>query len=114
MLLVAVAVALPYPQDVLAPAAVASVDDAAAVPGADGLTVDLRHHHGHNNGGYGAGYNQGYGGYNQGYGGYNQGYGGYNQGYGGYNQGYGNNYNSNIKTHIISCLCFPERKVSEI
>jgi hypothetical protein len=90
MLLVAVAVALPYPQDAAAPAV-----PAAAVPGADGLTADLRHHHGHNSGGYGAGYNQGYGGYNQGYGGHNQGYGGYNQqGYGGYNQGYGNNYNS--------------------
>ena len=62
MLLVAVAVALPYPQDAAAPAV-----PAAAVPGADGLTADLRHHHGHNSGGYGAGYNQGYGGYNQGY-----------------------------------------------
>jgi predicted histidine transporter YuiF (NhaC family) len=48
MLLVAVAVALPYPQDAASPA-----DPTAAVPGADGLTADLRHHHGHNSGGYG-------------------------------------------------------------
>jgi hypothetical protein len=85
MLLVAVAVALPYPQE--------AADPSAAVPGADGLTADLRHHHGHNSG-YGAGYNQGYGGYNQGYGGYNQ------QGYGGYNQGYGNNSKYQNSDHL--------------
>ena len=80
MLLVAVAVALPYPQDAAVPAVAAPVDGVAPVPGADGEKVDERfflrphghhHHHGHHGG-----------------------YGGYNQGYGGYNQGYGNNYNS--------------------
>ncbi len=74
MLLVAVAVALPYPQDAAAPADVAPVDPAAPVPGADGEKVDERfflrphgHHHHHHHG---------------------------HGGYGGYS-GYGNNYNSN-------------------
>jgi hypothetical protein len=86
MLLVAVAVALTYPQE--------AADPAPAVPVADGLTADLRHHHGHISGGYGAGYNQGYGGYNQGYGGYNQ------QGYSGYNQGHGNDSKYQNSDHL--------------
>ena len=91
MLLVVVAVALPYPQDAAAPVVAAPAE--VPVPGADGEKVDERHRRPH--GGYGGGYNQGYGG------GYNQGYGGYNQGYGGYNQGYGNNYNSKHKTILF-------------
>ena len=86
MLLVAVAVALPYPQDAAVPAVAAPVDGVAPVPGADGEKVDERfflrpHHHGHH--------------------GHRGGYGGYNQGYGGYNQGYGNNYNSKHKTILF-------------
>ncbi|EFX73688.1 hypothetical protein DAPPUDRAFT_325049 [Daphnia pulex] len=44
ILMLLLAVAVPYPQE--------AADPSAAVPGADGLTADLRHHHGHNSGGY--------------------------------------------------------------